>query len=226
MKKLKPEDILDLREYEKAREEFRKKIIELKRIRRIGVGPFISLVFENLETMRFQVQEMARAERIIDEEVLRQELAVYNPLIPDKGEISVTLLIELTSKEDLYEWLPKLVGIETAVYIDIEFTAQDLKSLKTQKSLSPSAILEPNYPLSPDGKMILTKKAEVEKSHEDMLTRSDITSSVHYLKFSLDTFERELFTIGTPVIAIKHKFYSYKVDISEPLKESILSDWL
>lgn len=110
-------DIQDLRAYERERDEFRDRIIELKRARRVAVGPLLSMVFENAETIRFQVQEMARAERILSDDAIQAELDIYNPLIPDPGQLSATLFIELTSQPQMREWLPKLVGIERSMLI-------------------------------------------------------------------------------------------------------------
>ena len=109
------DDIVDLRAYERERDDFRAEVIALKRRRRVGVGPFVTLLFENRDTIRFQIQEMARAEKIITDEGIQTELDVYNPLIPQPGQVSATLFIELTSKDDLMTWLPKLVGVETEV---------------------------------------------------------------------------------------------------------------
>ena len=109
------DDIADLRAYEREREEFRVRVKELKRRRRVSVGPIVTLVFENRDTVRFQVQEMARAERIHTDEGIQTELDMYNPLIPGPERLSATLFVELTSKEALSEWLPKLVGIEQSV---------------------------------------------------------------------------------------------------------------
>ncbi len=110
-------DIIDLRAYERGREDFRRNIIELKKRRRVSVGPFLTLLFENRETIRFQIQEMARAEKIISDEGIETELRIYNPLIPDPGTLSATLFLELTTDEQLREWLPKLVGVERSVLI-------------------------------------------------------------------------------------------------------------
>jgi len=99
------DDIADLRAYEREREEFRVRVKELKRRRRVSVGPIVTLVFENRDTVRFQVQEMARAERIHTDEGIQTELDMYNPLIPGRGRLSATLFVELTSKEALTEWL-------------------------------------------------------------------------------------------------------------------------
>jgi hypothetical protein len=109
------DDIVDQRAYERERDDFRRHVIDLKRRRRVGVGPFVTLVFENRDTLRFQIQEMARAEKIITDEGIQTELDVYNPLLPGLGELSATLFIELVDKDELMTWLPRLVGIETEV---------------------------------------------------------------------------------------------------------------
>ena len=75
----------------------------------------MTLLFENRDTVRFQIQEMARAERMLTDEAIQTELDIYNPLIPEPGQLSATMFIELTSKDALMEWLPKLVGIERAL---------------------------------------------------------------------------------------------------------------
>ena len=80
--KLTLDDIADLRAYERERDRFRAHIIELKKRRRVPVGPFVTFLFENRETIRFQIQEMARVEKIITDEGIQHELDVYNPLIP------------------------------------------------------------------------------------------------------------------------------------------------
>ena len=113
------EDIVDLRAYERVRDDYRRRVIELKRRRRVGLGPVVTLVFENAETVRFQIQEMARAERITTDEGIRDELEVYNRLLPGEGELSATLFIELTSETELRDWLPRLVGIERAIGIEL-----------------------------------------------------------------------------------------------------------
>ena len=82
-------------------------MIARKRYRRIGLGPIVTLVFESFDTVRFQVQEMARVEKIISDEDLQVELDVYNRLLPSPGELSATLFIELTSDEALREWLAR-----------------------------------------------------------------------------------------------------------------------
>ena len=115
MTKLTVDDISDLRAYERERDEFRREVIALKRRRRVALGDFLTLLFENRTTIRFQIQEMARAEKIISDDGIETELRIYNPLIPEPGQLCATLFIELTSQDALREWLPKLVGIERAL---------------------------------------------------------------------------------------------------------------
>lgn len=116
-RKLTLDDIADLRAYERERGEFRARVIEIKRRRRIELGTFVTVMFENRATMRLQVQEMARVEKTITDEGIQEELDAYNPLIPEPGQLCATLFIELTSDEAMREWLPKLVNIERSLVI-------------------------------------------------------------------------------------------------------------
>jgi hypothetical protein len=113
--KLTLDDIADLRAYERERDEFRDHVIALKRRRRVGIGPIVTVLFENRDTIRFQIQEMARAERMLTDEAIQAELDVYNPLIPEPGQLAMTMFIELTDKDGLVNWLPRLVGIERSL---------------------------------------------------------------------------------------------------------------
>lgn len=124
MSRLTLEDIADARAYEREREEFRSRIIELKKVRRVGVGPVVTLVFENRDTIRFQVQEMARAERLLSDAGIQAELDTYNSLIPAPGELSATMYIELVSRDEMEEWLPKLSGIERFVRLEVADAAE------------------------------------------------------------------------------------------------------
>ncbi len=112
-------EVLDLRAYERVREEYRAQVIHRKRLRRVALGPIMTLVFECFDTVRFQIQEMARVEKIISDEAIQDELDTYNRLLPRVGELSATLFIELTSEGALREWLPKLVGIERALGMEV-----------------------------------------------------------------------------------------------------------
>jgi len=120
MRKLTVDDIADHRAYERERDAFRRYIIDLKRRRRIALGDLLSIVFENTDTMRWQVQEMARAERMLTDEAIAEEVAIYNELIPDDGELSGTLFVELTDETALREWLPRLVNIQHYVHFQLD----------------------------------------------------------------------------------------------------------
>ena len=115
MAKLTLDDISDLRAYERERDEFRREVIALKKRRRVALGDVVTLLFENSRTIRFQIQEMARVEKLISDGAIESELRVYNPLIPEPGQLCATLFIELTSDEAMRQWLPRLVGIERSV---------------------------------------------------------------------------------------------------------------
>jgi hypothetical protein len=113
------EDVLGLERYEAARDEIRRRTIELKRNRRVPVGDSITFVFENHDTMFFQVQEMLRAERITDLDAIREELDVYNELLPRPGQLSATMLIEITEQVDVEKRLLGLLGIDEAVRLEV-----------------------------------------------------------------------------------------------------------
>lgn len=119
MKKVALEDIIGLEAYEKVRDEFRRRIIDLKKIRRISVGDKVSLVFENRDTVIFQIQEMLRAEKITDLDKIREEIEVYNSLIPGAGELSATLFLEMENQSRLREELLKFLGIDEVVFFKV-----------------------------------------------------------------------------------------------------------
>ncbi|MBI5316820.1 MAG: DUF3501 family protein [Nitrospirae bacterium] len=112
MKQLVQADLLSMADYERQREGLRSQIIALKQRRRISVGPLVTLIFENRETLRFQTQEMIRVEHIIDPRKVQEELDVYNALMPGSGELSATLLIEITEQDRMKEWLDMFMGLD------------------------------------------------------------------------------------------------------------------
>lgn len=190
--KLTLEDIADARAYERERETFRSKVVDLKSRRRIGIGPYVTVVFENRDTVRFQIQEMARVERIYSDEGIQTELDIYNSLIPEPGQICLTLFIELTTDQLLREWLPKLVGIEQALVFRLA-----------------------------DGSEV---RAKVEEAHAEQLTRDDITSTVHYLRFEFDQQAVEVFASGPVSIAVDHAAYHEAAELSEATRIELLGD--
>lgn len=119
MRKLTNADIKDLREYERERDAFLAEVISMKMKRRIALGDLMTIVFENATTMRFQIQEMARAERMLRDEQIAHEIETYNELVPNDGELVGTLFIEITDVDLLREWLPKLTRIQNHIAIEV-----------------------------------------------------------------------------------------------------------
>jgi len=120
MKPLTVGEVLNLFEYEKVREARRAALIALKRPRRVQVGRYLSFVFENRDTVWFQIQEMCRAERIVDDAKIGEEVAVYNALLPAPGELAATMLIEIEVTSEIKPVLDKLLGIDTRDYVRLE----------------------------------------------------------------------------------------------------------
>lgn len=196
MTKLNLADISDLRAYEREREEFRREVIALKRLRRISLGPVVTVVFENRVTMRFQIQEMARAERMMSDTALEEELRAYNPLIPEPGELSLTVFLELTSEAELRDWLPRLVGIEKSFVLRIG-----------------------------EGPEAVSIRCEVDEDHASQLTRDEITASVHYVRFSLGSDERHRFSREPVTLLTDHPSYQHEYRLTEETKVSLEGDW-
>lgn len=172
------DDISDLRAYERERDGFRRAVIAEKRARRVTIGPVVTLTFESRTTVRFQVQEMARAERLTTDAQVQHELDVYNRLLPAPGELSATLFLELTTEEQLRTWLPKLVGIERSVALLV--------------GEGPGAHVVRSVP---------------EDEHQSHLTRPDVTSAVHYVRFPMTPAEVDAFAVGPVRLVVNHGEY-------------------
>ncbi len=112
MEPLTPEDIRNLHEYELERPAFRGRVIEQKRRRRVALGPLVTLVFENRDTVRFQIQEMLRVERIVQPDKVLHEIETYNGLLPGPGEVAATLFIEITDQGRIQEILDGFIGLD------------------------------------------------------------------------------------------------------------------
>jgi hypothetical protein len=194
-RKLTIDDIADLRAYERERSEFRDRVIALKKLRRVSIGPVVTVLFENRETMRFQIQEMARAEKILSDAAIQHEVDTYNALIPEPGQLSATLFLELTSKDELVEWLPKLVGIERSVELVL--------------GEGPGSDVVRSIP---------------EEGHDELLTRDDVTASVHYVRFELTPAQVDRFEREPVVLAVNHDHYLEGTPLGEDTKSSLLGD--
>lgn len=189
------DDILDLRAYERVRDDYRRQVIALKRRRRVALGPILTVVFECADTVRFQVQEMARAERIATDDGIQQELDVYNRLLPGAGELSATLFVELTSEEDLRHWLPRLVGIERALAFELG---------------DPVAIVVPSAP---------------EAAHAEALTRETVTAAVHYVRFAFPPDARARVSGGdAAALAVRHPEYEARALLAPEVRAELAGD--
>jgi len=196
--KLTIDDIVDQRAYERERDEFRRHVIALKKRRRIGVGPIVTLLFENRDTIRFQVQEMARAEKIITDEGVQTELDVYNPLIPAPDNLAATMFIELTNTDDLERWLPALVGIERAVRLRI---------------------------VGDGGEADAVVAASVDADHDKQLMREAVTASVHYVHFALTAEQVARFAAAAEVrLEIDLPAYREGAYLDEAARTELLAD--
>jgi Protein of unknown function (DUF3501) len=196
------DDIADQRAYEREREDFRREVIATKRLRRITVGPVITLTFENRLTVRFQVQEMARAERMVRDEQIQHELDTYNRLLPAPGELSATLFLELTSDAELRTWLPRLVGIERSCQLRI--------GPSSETGLESDIV--PSIP---------------EDEHESVLTRETVTSAVHYVRFRLRPEQVEAFRAGPVRLAVAHPSYPDGLpgtELSDATRQELIKD--
>jgi hypothetical protein len=119
MSKLQATDLMSLEEYARERPAFRARVLEHKRARRLAVGPNVTWCFEDRLTMQYQVQEMLRAERIFEPAGIAEELAAFNPLIPDGSNWKVTLLIEFPQPAQRARALAQLKGIEDRCWVQV-----------------------------------------------------------------------------------------------------------
>jgi len=119
VKLLETSEILDLVEYEKVRDVRRRRVVELKKARRVAVGRYLTFVFENRDTVWFQIQEMVRAERIVDDAKIAEEVEGYNALLPQPGELSATLMIEIEEASAIKPVLDQLLGVDTRAYVKL-----------------------------------------------------------------------------------------------------------
>lgn len=119
MEKLNKSDLFSLEEYSINRDSFRKKVLEEKRYRKVYIGEHVALLFENKNTIQYQIQEMLRIEKIFDAEGIQEELDAYNPLIPDGSNLKAVMLIEYPNVEERKEKLKILKGIEKKIWIKV-----------------------------------------------------------------------------------------------------------
>ena len=120
MPRITRDSLMTLEAYARARNEFRARVMDHKKNRTLYLGGSVTLIFEDELTVRYQVQEMLRAERIFEEEGIDEELDAYNPLVPDGSNWKVTMMIEYPEVEERRRMLSRLIGIEDKVWVKVE----------------------------------------------------------------------------------------------------------
>jgi Protein of unknown function (DUF3501) len=185
------ESLLSLEAYAKQRSQFRAKVMEHKKRRTVHLGGNLTLQFEDELTVRYQVQEMLRIERIFEEEGIQHELDAYNPLVPDGSNWKATMMLEYPDPDERRRMLAVLKGIEGRVWVRV-------------------GALEPVYAIADE---------DLERENEQK------TSSVHFLRFELDTAMRERLRGGVPVsVGVDHPQYRAAVDLEPEVRAALASD--
>lgn len=118
--KITRDSLMTLETYAKARPEFRKRVIEHKKLRTLALGEHVTLIFEDELTIRYQIQEMLRIEKIFEEEGILHELESYTPLVPDGSNFKATMMIEYDDPVERKKALSKLIGVEDRVWVQVE----------------------------------------------------------------------------------------------------------
>ncbi len=157
MQALTQRDLWPLPVYEGVRDQFRREVIAAKQHRRITVGPFMTFVFENRLTVKFQVQEILRAEKIAAPEAVQEELVGFNEMLPTPGELSATLMVELVGPEaEVAAQLKQLTGMGKHVFFELQgvrFAARFDGDRDDGKRLA--AVQYVRFPVGADGEKTL-----------------------------------------------------------------------
>ena len=120
MRRVTRQEILDYVTYEEQRKQIREKIMKIKELRRINLAGVLSFLFENTDTVRYQIQEMIRVERIVKETDILHEIKTYNELLGDSGELGCTLLIEIDDPDERDEKLTQWLELPKRLYLSLE----------------------------------------------------------------------------------------------------------
>jgi hypothetical protein len=178
MNPLTPNDLWPLPAYEQVREEFRKKVIEEKQHRRIFVGPYMSFVFENRLTVKFQVMEILRAEKVTDPAHVAEELDGFNTLLPKPGGLSATLMLELRGSEpEVKAELTRLVGLDEHVHLELDGArvAAEFDQGRDDGARI-SAVQYLRFPLGPlAGKLAGARKIVLEVDHPNYRHQAELS---------------------------------------------------
>jgi hypothetical protein len=190
-------DVLNFFEYEKVRAEMRGRVIDLKRVRRVPVGEHLSFVFENRDTVLFQIQEMCRVERITDGARIQDEIDVYNALLPGPGELSATLFIEITDRAQIQAVLDRFIGID-AGGIDA----------------GPTVWIQVGKDFAFPGKF--------EAGHSD--EEKGKLSAVHFVRFAFPPEAVRAFASSPVHLVVDHPAVRARVELTAETKTQLLQD--
>ncbi|MBI2754275.1 MAG: DUF3501 family protein [Betaproteobacteria bacterium] len=186
------ESLLSLEAYARARKEFRARVMEHKKHRSVHLGAHLTLLFEDELTVRYQVQEMLRIERIFEDDGIQDELDAYNPLVPDGSNWKATMMLEYPDPEERKRRLADLRGIEDRVWVEVGGCARV------------DAIAD----------------EDLERETEEK------TSSVHFLRFELDSGMRQALRSGAGLtVGVDHPNYGASVEVEPETRASLASDF-
>jgi hypothetical protein len=119
MPKIARDSLMSLEAYARERASFRARVIAHKQLRKIEIGPSVTLHFEDELTIRYQIQEMLRAERVFEEAGIQEEIDAYDPLVPDGRNFKATMMLEYPDPEERRLWLEKLIGVEDRTWLQV-----------------------------------------------------------------------------------------------------------
>lgn len=197
MSHLNVSDLYSLEEYAQMRSDYRATIMAHKKNRALHIGPNATLYFEDLQTMQYQIQEMLRVEKIFEQDGIKDELAAYNPLIPDGDNWKATFMIEYEDEKERQVMLGKLIGIERATWMQVEG-------------------FDKVFPIANED----LGEGDIQRETEDK------TSSVHFLRFQLSEAMIDAAKNGESISAgIDHENYSHVVNpIADNIRSSLTDD--
>ena len=231
MPQIAPGSLLSLEAYARERNSYRSRVIAHKKLRTVHAGDHVTLVFEDEQTIRYQVQEMLRIERIFEEDGIRGELEAYNPLIPDGGNWKATMLIEYPEADERRRRLAALKGIEDELNA-YNPLIPDGSNWKATFMIEYGDENERRVAL---GKMIGVEHrvwvqvagfAKVWPIADEDLERAteDKTSAVHFLRFELDENMRRALKQGAGLSAgVDHPNYRASVGVAPAVRDCLVN---
>jgi len=195
MTQIAADSLLPLEVYARERNAYRARVLAHKLVRTVHVGEHVTLIFEDETTVRYQVQEMLRIERIFEAEGIRGELEAYNPLIPDGGNWKATMLIEYPDEAERRRRLAELKGVEARTWVEVE------------------------GPAGENARVYAIADEDMERENEEK------TSAVHFLRFELAPEMRARLKGGAGLlIGIDHPNYRASVPVSGEVRQSLAAD--